>query len=147
MLAVSCFFSHATAGRTIQIMHLLKVSCFVFARLRPSCALDPHVSDRVFITNVASHTLLNRSIKYKQYFSNAVQIVIQTPKWAPRLAKLVSIPINAVSSSITFTLTPRHPISSTGLGPDFSSLAFQITSYCCILFIASLQWPDRRKNI
>lgn len=74
MLAVSCFFSHATAGLMIQLMHLLKVLCFLLARLRPSCALDPHVSDHVVITKVASIMLLNRSIKYKQYASNSVKL-------------------------------------------------------------------------
>lgn len=113
MLAVSCFFSHATAGLTIQLVHLLKVSCIFFARLRPSCALDPHVSDHVVVTKVASHMLLNRSIKYKQYSSNAVKSVIRNAEGPLRLAKLVSVSVQVLSPSISFTLTSRHPISST----------------------------------
>lgn len=83
MLAVFYFLSHATAGLMIQFLHLLKVLCLSFARLRPrlSYALDPHVSDLVFSGKVASITLLNRSIEYKQYSSNAVKIGIQNAEW------------------------------------------------------------------
>ena len=78
MLAVSCSFSHATAGLTIQFQFqfFLKVSCLSFERLRPSYALDPHISDHVAMTEVACITLSNRSIKYRQYSSNAVKIEI-----------------------------------------------------------------------
>lgn len=105
MLAVSYFFSHATAGFIDLFLHLLKVLCMFFARPRPSFALDPPVSDHVVIMKVASITLLNRSIKYKQYCSNAVQIELQSAEWPSRLAKLASNQIQAVSPSITFFLS------------------------------------------
>ena len=66
MLAVSCMFLRATAGVMIQFLHLLKVLCLSFARLRPGYALDPHISDQFFCMVVASITLLNRWIKYNQ---------------------------------------------------------------------------------
>lgn len=91
MLAVSCFFPHATAGLVVQFLHFLKVLCLSFARLMPSYALDPRISDHVVIMEVVRITRLIRSIKYKQYSSNAVQSVVQIAEWPPRLAKLVSI--------------------------------------------------------
>lgn len=72
MLALSFSFSHATAGLMIQFLCLLKVLCLSFARLRPSYALD-HISDHEVIMKVASSTLMNRSIKYKHCFSNAIK--------------------------------------------------------------------------
>lgn len=74
MLAVSYFFTHAPAGLTIQFQFLLKVSCLFFARLRPGYVLDPHISDHVVIMKVACITLSNRLIKYRQYFSSAMDI-------------------------------------------------------------------------
>lgn len=74
MLAMSIFFPHATAGLLTRFLCLLKVLCLSFARLRPSYALDPYVSDLVTLTKAASDTLLNRSIKCKRYSSNAVKI-------------------------------------------------------------------------
>ena len=58
MLALSCSFSHATAGLMIQFLCLLKVLCLSFARLRPSYALDSRVYDPVVIMKVASSTIL-----------------------------------------------------------------------------------------
>lgn len=82
MLAVSYFFLHAIM---IQSLHLLKVLCLSFARRRPSYVTDPHISDHVVITIVASITLLNRWIKYKQHSSNAFKFEIQYAKWSSRL--------------------------------------------------------------
>lgn len=65
MPALFCFFSHATADPVIKVLYLLKVFCLSFARLRLSYAMDPYVSDHVVIMEVASITLLNRSIKYQ----------------------------------------------------------------------------------
>lgn len=76
MLAVSYFFTHATVGLTIQFKFLLKVSCLFFARLRPGYALDPHISDHVVMMKVACISLSNRSIKYRQFFSSAIDIGI-----------------------------------------------------------------------
>ena len=73
MLALSISFSHATAGRMIQFLCLLKVLCLSFARLRPSYALDHYLSDHKVIMKVASITLMNRSIKYKHCFSTAIK--------------------------------------------------------------------------
>lgn len=73
MLALFFSFSHATAGRMIQFVCLLKVLCLSFARLRPSCALDHYVSDHEVIMKVASSTLMNRSIKYKHCFLECYQ--------------------------------------------------------------------------
>lgn len=73
MLAVPYFFSYAMAELTIERLHLLKVSCLSFARLRLSYALDPHISDHEVIIKTASITLSNRSIEYKPYFPNAVK--------------------------------------------------------------------------
>lgn len=69
MLAVPFFFSHATAGLTIQFLFLLKVSCLFFARPRPGYVLDPHISDHVDMMKVACIALSNRSIKYTQYLT------------------------------------------------------------------------------
>lgn len=67
MLALSCSFSHATAGLMVQFLYLLKVLSLSFARLRPSYALDYHVSDALVIMKVASSKYDSeiRSIKYK----------------------------------------------------------------------------------
>lgn len=81
MLAVSYFFTHATAGLTIQFQSLLKVSCLFFARLRPGYALDPHISDHVVMMKVACITLSNRSINYRLYFSSAIHIGIYNAEW------------------------------------------------------------------
>ena len=142
MLAVSCFFLHAIM---IQSLHLLKVLCLSFARRRPSYVTDPHISDHVVITKVASITLLNRWITYKQYSSNAFKFEVQDAKWPSRLDKLVSIQIQVVSLSLTRPSTPRPPISSAEhiLIPE--PLISKRQSIAA-LFIAPLQWLDRRKN-
>ena len=59
-------FLHAKAGAMIYFLHLLKVLCLSYARLRPGYALDPHISGHLFCIIVASITLLNRWIKYNQ---------------------------------------------------------------------------------
>ena len=76
MPALFVLFSLATADFTIQFLPFLKVSCLSFANPRPSCTLDPHISDHVVITKIASAMLSNRLIKYRIYSS--YYIVIKT---------------------------------------------------------------------
>ena len=74
MMAMSCFFSHAMAGDMIQFVRLLKVLCLFFAMLKPGYGLDPHISDHMAITKVASIAPLNRWIKCRKYFFRCCHI-------------------------------------------------------------------------
>ena len=149
MLAVFCFFLHATAGLTIQSMLLPKVSCLSFARLRPSYALDPHFSDPVVITEVASIALLNRWTKFRQYSTNAVKIKTQNVEWTRLLAKLASKQSHNISPSSTFVFTFTFALRLLNFSSkprcDICTVP-EVTCHRCILLIASVQWLDRRKN-
>ena len=92
MPAVSSLFSHATAGFTIQLLRHLKVSCLSWVRPRRNYALDPHISDHVIMTKIASITLSNRSIKYNKYFVDCCR------NWHPKI-------LNGLHTSLSWYLS------------------------------------------